>query len=337
MKKLFFILFPILSLILISCGGNSIEVKPFDSVFEQVAYHPAKYETPIPDHIIDAEAYKDSLFIFTTHEGASLFKMDVKTGKITRLSKNGKGEGEYQSPFALQVEKNLIYFNDILDNRLQAIDFNGKFVKSYKIRRFVMSLRFYCDNNGLVYLNNGGYGFDNYLARSDDKTYFKVPLKFRDYHAVKAPIKIFEYEGTIYFASPFEYKIFTLNPATGAEGFIELKGIKDMFDWSRFEGNSISFDDVRSIETAQWMSKPVRFEKLILNGKLYFLFTVANLKDEETTYLFDSAGKGITAFSAKDNIMFGSYNNKIFFYETDSTAKTLKGFTEYKLRDGIIK
>jgi hypothetical protein len=335
-KRLFcFILLP--ALVFTACSKNSIEIKNFDDVFEKTAYHAAKYETPIPDHVIDAEAYKDSLFFFTVHEGASLFKLDLKTNKITRLSKNGKEEGEYQSPFALQVESNRVYFNDIFNNKLQVLDFNGRYLRDYKIKRFVMSLRFYRDKNDLVYLNNGGYGFDNYLARNDDKTFFKVPLKFRDYPMVKAPINIFEHEGVLYFASPFEYKIFTLNLASGAEGFIELKGIKEMFDWNRFEGNKINRDDILSIETIQWNSKPVCFEKLMLNNKLYFLFTVNSVKDVETTYLFDITGKGITAFNTKDNTMFGSYNNKIFFYNVDSKAKLLKGFTEYKLKEGIIK
>lgn len=337
MKTRIFYPILILALIFTSCAKESIEIKNFDDIFEKTSYYEAKYETPIPDHVIDAKAYKDSLFFFTVHEGASLFKLDLKTNRITRLSKNGKEAGEYQSPFALQVENNKVYFNDILDNRLQVVDFEGKYLRDYKIRRFVMSLRFYCDKSGLVYLNNGGYGFDNYLARSDDKTFFKVPLKFRDYPAVKAPINIFEHEGTLYFASPFEYKIFTLNLSTGAEGFIELKGIKDMFDWNRFEGNKINRDDIQNIETVQWNSKPIRFEKLLLNNKLYFLFTVNSLKNEEINYLFDSTGKGITAFNTKDNTLFGAYNNKIFFYNIDCGAKLLKGFTEYKLKEGIVK
>ena len=337
MKRLYWICIPVILPVLISCSGNGAEIKKFDDVFEKTADYEAKYETPIPDHIIDAEAYKDSLFIFTVHEGASLFKMETGTGKISRISKNGKEPGEYQSPFALQIENQRIYFNDILNNKLQAIDFNGKYIRGYSIRRFVMSLRFYRDKNDLVYLNNGGFGFDYYLARNDDKTYFKTPLKFRDYPLIKAPINIFEYEGTLYFASPFEYKIFTLNTATGQEGFIELKGIKDVFDWSPYKEDKINYDDVKSIETAQWKSKPVRFEKLIYNNKLYFLFTVSSLKEEETNYLFNSEGNAITAFNTKDNIMFGAYNGKIFFYETDGKAKMLKGFSEYKFKEGIIK
>ena len=328
---------PVFALIFTACGKDTVEVKNFNDVFEKTAYHEAKYDIPIPDHIIDAEAYKDSLFFFTVHEGASLFKLNTGTDKITRVSKNGKESGQYQSPFALQIEKNKIYFNDILVNSLQVIDFDGNYLRDYKIRRFVMSLRFYCDNNGLVYLNNGGFGFEKYVARNDDKTFFTVPPKFRDYPIIKAPINIFEFNGMLYFASPFEYKIFTIDLTSGQEGFIELKGIKDMIDWNRFEGNKIRQDDIQSIETAQWNSKPIRFEKLLLNGKLYFLFTVNSVKDVETNYLFDSTGKGITAFNTKDNIMFGSFNNKIFFYEIDSSAKLLKGFAEYKLKEGIIK
>jgi hypothetical protein len=327
----------ILTLLFTACSKNSTDVKNFDDIFEKTAYHEAKYETPIPDHIIDADNYKDSLFIFTTHEGANLFKLDLKTNKIIRLAKNGKGEGEYQSPFSVQVEKNKIYLNDILDNRLQVIDFNGKYLREYKIRRFVMSLRFYRDNTDLVYLLNGGFGFDNYLARNDDKTFFKVPSKFRDYPFVKAPINLFEYEGVLYFTSPFEYKIFTLALSTGAEGNIPLTGINDPFDWDKFKEKRIGVDEAKNIETTMWNSKPVRFEKLVINNKLYFVFTVSSLRGDETNYLFDSAGKVITAFKTKDNVMFGSYGNKIFFYETDSSAKVLKGFAEYKFKNGIIK
>lgn len=311
-------------------------MKNFNDVFEKTNYFEAKYETPIPEHIIDADNYKDSLFFFTTHEGANLFKLDLNKNKISRLCKNGKGEGEYQSPFSVQIEKNKIYFNDILDNRLQVIDFNGKYLREYKIRRFVMSLRFYRDKSDFVYLLNGGFGFDNYLARNDDKTFFKVPLKFRDYPFIKAPINLFEHEGILYFASPFEYKIFTLNLTTGEEGSIPIAGIKDQFDWSAYKGNKIGIDEVKNLETTMWNSKPIRFERLIINKKLYFLFTVSSLRDVETNFIVDSSGKAVAAFNTKDNVMFGTYDDKIFFYETDNSAKILKGFTEYKLKEGII-
>jgi len=326
----------ILSFLFTACGKKGTDVKNFDDVLEKTAYHEAKYEIPIPDHIIDAENYKDSLVVFTTHEGANLFKLDLNTNKITRLAKNGRGEGEYQSPFSVQVEKNKIYLNDILDNRLQVIDFNGRYLREYKIRRFVMSLRFYRDKSDLVYLLNGGFGFENYLARNDDKTFFKVPSKFKDYPFVKAPINMFEHEGILYFASPFEYKIFTLNLTTGAEGSIPLAGINEPFDWDKYKEAKIGIDEAKNIETTMWNSKPARFEKLLINNKLYFLFTTESLRDKETNYLFDSNGKAITAFQTKDNVMFGAYGGKVFFYETDSAAKVLKGFTEYKFKEGII-
>ncbi len=315
---------------------NNTELRSFDDVFEKTAYHEVKYGTPIADHVIDAEVYKDSLFFFTVHEGAALFKMNLKTGVISKLGKNGKEPGEYQSPFALQINKKELFFNDILHNKLQVIDFNGNFLREYKIRRFVMSLRFYRDKTDLVYLLNGGYGFDNYVARNDDKTFFKVPLYFRDYPLIKAPLNIFDFKGKLYFASPFEYKIFTIETETGKEGTIEITGIKDRFDWSRYGGNKIPFEEIKTIETALWNSKPIRFEKLILNDKLFFLLTVSSIYDVETNYIIDSSGKAITSFNTKDNFMFGSYNNKMFFYDTDSKAKLLKGFAEYKLKGGII-
>ena len=337
MKKSIFVslIIPIL-LFTYGCKNNA-ELKSFDDVFEKTAYHEVKYETPIADHVIDADSYKDSLFFFTVHEGAALLKMNLQTEKITKLSKNGKEPGEYQSPFALQINKKELFFNDILHNKLQVIDFNGNFVRDYKIRRFVMSLRFYRDKTDLVYLLNGGYGFDNYVARNDDKTFFKVPLYFRDYPLIKAPLNIFEYNNTLYFASPFEYKIFTIDLETGKERTFEITGVKNKFDWSRYKGEKIPFEEIKSIETALWNSKPIRFEKLILNEKLYFLLTVSSIYEVETNYIIDSAGKAIVSFITKDNIMFGSYNNKIYFYETDSKAKLLKGFSEYKLKDGIIK
>lgn len=334
-KKLLTII--LAGLVFVSCGKNYIESLPFDGVFEKTGYYPAKYETSIPDHIIDAGAYKDSLFFFTTHEGASLFKLNAITGKIVKFCKNGSGNGEYQSPFAMQIENNRLTYNDILNNRLQVVDFNGNYIKEYKIKRFVMSLRFYADKTNLVYLLNGGFGFENYLARNDDKIFFKVPQGFRDYPLVKAPINIFEYDGVLYFASPFEYKIFTLNLSTGAEGFINITGIKEPFDWGTLKENKIRFEEVKEIETQRWKSKPVRFEKLEINGKLYFLFTVVSLRDIETNYIVDSAGKAVAAFETKENYMFGSYGDKVFFYETDSAAKTLKGFAVYKIKEGVIK
>lgn len=336
MKKIIPALLIMISIIIAGCGGKAIEPKNFDEVFEKTAYYKAEYETPIPDHIIDAGNYKDSLFFFTTHEGASLFKLNLKTGKITRLAKNGKGPGEFQSPFALQIEENTLYVNDILDNRLQVIDFDGKYKREYKIRRFVMSLRFYRDKTDLVYLLNGGFGFDNYLARNDDRTFFKVPLKFRDYPLVKAPINMFENNGMLYFASPFEYSIFTLNLSDGKEGLIPIEGIDEPFDWSKYKENKINLDEVKRIEMTLWNSKPVRFEEMIINGKLYFLFTVSSIREEETNYIIDSAGKGIAAFKTKDNVMFGTYGDKIYFYEIDPAAKQLKGFAEYKLKEGVI-
>ncbi len=337
MNKIISVCITLAALIITGCGSKAIEPKNFDEVFEKTAFYKAEYETPIPDHIIDAVNYKDSLFFFTTHEGASLFKLDLKTRKINKIAKNGKGPGGYQSPFALQLVNNTLFFNDILDNRLQVIDFNGKYLKEYKIRRFVMSLRFYRDARDLVYLLNGGFGFDNYLARNDDKTFFKVPLKFRDYPLVKAPINMFEDNGILYFASPFEYSIFTLNLAGGSEGTIPLQGIAEPFDWSGYKENKINLDEVKRIEMTLWNSKPVRFEKMVLNGKLYFLFTVTSIREEETNYIIDSSGKGIAAFRTKDNIMFGTHGDRIYFYEIDSAAKILKGFTEYKLKEGIIK
>lgn len=337
MKKSFLFFAATSAVFIISGCKDYVDVKKFDEVFEKTSYHEVKYETPIADHVIDAEAYKDSLFFFTVHEGAALYKLNLQTNKITKLSKNGQEPGEYQSPFALQVDKKDLFFNDILNNKLQVLDFNGNFIRGYKIRRFVMSLRFYRDKTDLVYLLNGGFGFDNYVARNDDKTFFKVPLYFRDYPLVKAPITIFEYNNLLYFASPFEYKIFTINPATGEEKTIEVTGIKDKFDWGKYKGEKIPYEEIKTIETASWNSKPIRFEKMLINSKLYFLFTVSNIYDVETNYILDSTGKAVAAFNTKENIMFGSYNNKIFFYETDSKAKLLKGFTEYKLKEGMLK
>jgi hypothetical protein len=335
MNKSFFAFVTLAAVIIFAGCKDNADLKNFDKIFDKTNYYEVKYESPISDHVIDAEAYKDSLFFFTVHEGAALFKLNLQNNKIVKLSKNGKEPGEYLSPFALQINNKEVFFNDILHNKLQVIDFNGNFVRDYKIRRFVMSLRFYRDKTDLIYLLNGGYGFENYVARNDDKTFFTVPIYFRDYPLVKAPLNIFEYNGILYFASPFEYKIFTINTTTGQEGLIDITGIKDKFDWSKYGGKKIPFEEIKTIETALWNSKPTRFEKLVLNNKLYFLLTVSSIYEVETNYIIDSTGKAITSFITKDNFMFGSYNNKVFFYETDSKGKTLKGFAEYKLKEGI--
>lgn len=335
MAKRIFLITICLAYLFSGCNDHSrIPRYELDQIANKIYDKTISDSTCHPGFIYDIVNYKDSLIFYTDMFMRGVYKYDMINGKSAKLGREGRGPGEYIQPTSLEVGANELLFNDSFTNTVIVYDFNGKYIKEYESKKFVKSQRMIRTKSGdIIFLNNGIH-FKNYLTAITGEELYKVQKCFYSFKRPIFPREFYEYNNTIYFMNPYELKIMTYDRNSNKEGVIELRGVKNSFNWeTNYERDVVSDKDLKEIEDAKY--KALEFIPLLYRERLYFIIHMVE-KDKEYAeyYVYNKEGYPMFIFTTDRSIPYSYSDGKLYcYYSVD--GKVFSGLRAYKFNEVI--
>lgn len=126
--------------------------------YTRVAYSISEFREYIPERVEEvfvspqcATFYKDELYVadFKRNE---VFAVTKNWSSARLVAKDGKGPGEVTGPQHIRVVNDLIYVLDLGNQRIQLLDLQGRFLKSFQVRLFTWR-NFAVNSKGNIFIS----------------------------------------------------------------------------------------------------------------------------------------------------------------------------------------
>jgi hypothetical protein len=289
----------------------------------------------ITSYITDAALYKDSLMFMTLTHELVLLKYDFARKKISKISQNGGGPGEYIKPRALALYNKTLALKDNGSMKTQVYDLDGNYISVYDNKYGTGAYYIAYDEKGILYYFVSDSG-EYYLKNSNGEKYYRIPACFEKVKGGIIGGTILSYKNIIYFLNPYEMIIHSFNVDTKTEGAIRPAGMSKYFDWEPLYSQNITPEKFKKIISDEMVLRPYQLYVYTVSEKVYFILKAYN--NNSRTFLYyvvTEKGRTLFSFTNNDGNMFGTYKESLIFSSLDNNTKEIKGFVTYEFNEKI--
>lgn len=205
------LLLPLYILLLISCTTRNSDMTledlskidpkfdyPLDSIINKMDIIPLETsDRCLIENIVSIKESKDYYYILSDKNQA-LYKFD-KNGKfISKIGNKGQGPGEYISINQIEVDnaQSVIYVLDYFGQSLLLYDFDGNYIKSFKLPKDHSFNKFALSNDGIYYFSSSNSIMPNVI-------FFNINTSLFEY--ISKGERVME-KGEFYFGDTFPYE-----------------------------------------------------------------------------------------------------------------------------------
>jgi len=259
--------------------------------------------------VVLVERYNDSSLVFLDFFRRGIYMLNENTSSIHELGNYGRGPGEYIQPRYLRVTKDgNILFSDISNNNISCIDINGNIIFKIIARRG--GLRF--DNIGtdVVTLGQPDHAIIHYTIEGKQIGEYG-PLSRNDGILIDALEGggVFIYNNTIYFMKSISTNIYQYDLTNNMLSILNPPSLKEINMNHTVKDNTVYYDG----------DLITNFEKLILDGELYFVVGIGKMPPHRgySIIILCKNGEQLIKYDTI-NILAGTSGDELYFVNTTS-------------------